>query len=93
MLGVEDDGVGSGLIDEPGYLACYLRGGDRVFLTNETIGRGTEATMLQAQLLDLTVYGRQEEWEDSPAGWPQDRTHTWWIKDGRPVPQWTRRQV
>ena len=22
-------------------------------------------------LLDLTVYGRQERWEDSPAGWPQ----------------------
>ena len=90
MLGVEDDGVGAGLIDEPGYFACYLRDGDRVFLTNETIGRGTEATMLQAQLLDLTVYGRQEAWEDSPAGWPQNRTPTWWTKDGRPVPQWTR---
>jgi hypothetical protein len=22
-------------------------------------------------LLDLTVYGRQEFWEDSPEGWPQ----------------------
>jgi len=90
MLGVEDQAVGVGLIDEPGYIACYLRAGDRVFLTNETIGRGTEATMLQAHLLDLTVYGRQEAWEDSPEGWPQDRTHTWWTKDGRPVPQWTR---
>ncbi|WP_328524618.1 DUF899 family protein [Kribbella sp. NBC_00359] len=90
MLEVEDRGVGTGLIDEPGYIACYLRSGDRVFLTNETVGRGVEATMVQAHLLDLTVYGRQEAWEDSPAGWPQDRTYTWWQKDGRPVPQWTR---
>ena len=69
MLEVEDRGVGTGLIDEPGYIACYLRIGDRVFLTNETVGRGVEATMVQAHLLDLTVYGRQEAWEDSPAGW------------------------
>jgi hypothetical protein len=39
----------------------------------------------------LTVYGRQETWEDSPTGWPQ------WLKgkqvtrtDGRPTPQWPR---
>ncbi|MFI6826512.1 DUF899 family protein [Kribbella sp. NPDC050241] len=90
MAGVEDPGVGPGLLDDPGNIACYLRIGDRVFLTGETIGRGVETTMLQARLLDLTVYGRQEEWEDSPAGWPQYRTYTWWAQDGRPVPQWTR---
>ncbi|MEI8410442.1 MULTISPECIES: DUF899 family protein [unclassified Kribbella] len=90
MLGVEDDGIAAGLIDEPGYFACYLRQGDRLFLTNETIGRGVEVTMLQANLLDLTVYGRQETWENSPAGWPQNPTGTWWTKNNRPVPQWTR---
>jgi hypothetical protein len=42
------------------------------------------------QLLDLTVYGRQEEWEDSPEGWPQDPTQSWFVRDGRPIPQWTR---
>ena len=41
-------------------------------------------------LMDMTVYGRQEEWEDSPEGWPQDPTFTGWRRDGRPVPQWTR---
>ncbi|MFD6135967.1 hypothetical protein [Isoptericola sp. NPDC060257] len=46
--------------------------------------------MAQAQLLDLTVYGRQERWEDSPAGWPQHPTATWWKGRGRPVPQWSR---
>jgi hypothetical protein len=43
-------------------------------------------------LMDLTVYGRQEPWEDSPAGWPQpwlvDGSNT--RIDGRPIPQWSR---
>ena len=44
------------------------------------------------RLLDLTVYGRQETWEDSPAGWPKhwkanaDQLRT----DGRPIAQWPR---
>ena len=42
-------------------------------------------------LLDLTVYGRQEAWEDSPAGWPhalkgKDRVRV----NGRPTSQWSR---
>ena len=90
MTEVEDPAVGAGLVDEPGNFACYLRVGDRVFLTNEAVGRGVEVTMLQAQLLDLTVYGRQEEWEDSPAGWPRHPTATWWKREGRPVPVWGR---
>ena len=28
--------------------------------------------------LDLTPYGRQEEWEDSPEGWPQGAPYQWW---------------
>jgi hypothetical protein len=42
-------------------------------------------------LLDLTVYGRQEAWEDSPAGWPQLQkgVHSYRI-DGRPIVQWPR---
>ena len=43
-------------------------------------------------LMDLTVYGRQERWEDSPAGWPQPWPvdgHTTLI-DGRPIAQWPR---
>ncbi|WP_433164567.1 DUF899 family protein [Kribbella sp. CA-247076] len=90
MLGVDDDAVGHGVIDEPGNLACYLRHGDRTYLTNETVGRGVETIMLQAHLLDLTVYGRQEAWQNSPPGWPQHPTATWWTKNNRPVPQWTR---
>ena len=49
----------------------YLRDGDRVFETYWSTGRGTEAGASSYHLLDLTVYGRQETWEDSPDGWPQ----------------------
>ncbi|GIF70033.1 hypothetical protein Ais01nite_80680 [Asanoa ishikariensis] len=73
-----------------GVIACFLRQGDRFFLTYETTGRGVEAIMSSHKLLDLTAYGRQEAWEDSPDGWPQDPTYTRWRRDGRPVPQWTR---
>lgn len=74
-----------------GYV-CYLRDGDRVFETYWTTGRGTEAGAMSYHLLDLTAYGRQETWEDSPAGWPQrfvpdgDMFRT----DGRPTAQWSR---
>ena len=51
--------------------ACYLRDGDRVFETYWTTGRGCEAMGNSYGMLDMTVYGRQEPWEDSPEGWPQ----------------------
>jgi hypothetical protein len=53
------------------YLACYLRPGDRVYETYWTTVRGVEAMDSSYALLDLTAHGRQETWEDSPAGWPQ----------------------
>ncbi len=73
-----------------GDLRCYLRVGDEVFQTYETKWRGIEVLLPTLQLLDLTPYGRQETWENSPAGWPQDRAGSWWRRDGRPIAQWTR---
>jgi predicted dithiol-disulfide oxidoreductase (DUF899 family) len=58
------------LLGEFGGYACYLRDGDRVFVTYWTTSRGCEAGATSYHLLDLTVYGRQELWEDSPDGWP-----------------------
>ena len=52
-------------------IVCYLRHGDRVFETYWTTRRGVEVMGNRYPLLDLTVYGRQETWEDSPVGWPQ----------------------
>ena len=59
------------LVPHFGILASYLRDGDRVFETWWTTARGDEAMAPSYALLDRTVYGRQEGWEDSPEGWPQ----------------------
>ncbi|EFH81011.1 DUF899 family protein [Ktedonobacter racemifer] len=75
-----------------GMLVCYLRHGDRVFETYWTTGRGVEPMAPTYGLLDMTVYGRQETWEDSPAGWPQrwENTGEQFRTDGRPTAQWSR---
>jgi hypothetical protein len=66
-----------------------------VFETYWTGGRGFEVMAPAYGLVDMTVYGRQEAWEDSPAEWPRRwesganpfRTH------GRPTAQWSRLQA
>ena len=73
------------------HIVCYLRQGSKVFETYWTTSRGVDVMDNSFRLLDLTVYGRQEKWEDSPAGWPQrfegkQNTRT----DGRPTAQWSR---
>jgi predicted dithiol-disulfide oxidoreductase (DUF899 family) len=75
------------------HLVCYVRDGERVFETYWTTRRGVEAMDYSYALMDLTVYGRQEPWEDSPPGWPQQ----WGVSpghvtriDGRPIAQWLR---
>jgi predicted dithiol-disulfide oxidoreductase (DUF899 family) len=69
-------------------LVCYLRQGARVFETYWTTGRGVEGMAPTLALLDMAVYGRQEVWEDSPAGWPQPDPS--WRTNGRPTAQWPR---
>jgi predicted dithiol-disulfide oxidoreductase (DUF899 family) len=73
------------------HIVCYLRQGDEVFETWWTTRRGVEVMDNSLHLLDLTVYGRQEKWEDSPDGWPQPREGRQNMRDnGRPIPQWER---
>lgn len=57
-------------------LSVFLRDGDSIFRTYFTAGRGVEG-LAGSTFLDLTPLGRQEEWEDSPAGWPQTPTYGW----------------
>ncbi len=71
------------------HLVCYLRDGDRVFETYWTTGRGAEVMDNNYALMDLTAYGRQEPWEDSPAGWPQ-QVDGYGRVNGRPIAQWSR---
>jgi len=56
----------------------FLRAGDTVYRTYNTQGRGTEQLGYNFALLDLLPYGRQEEWQDSPEGWPQSPTYSRW---------------
>lgn len=74
------------------HLVCYLRQGSDVFETYWTTRRGVEAMDNNYRLLDLTVYGRQETWEDSPPGWPKrfEANAEQWRTDGRPTAQWSR---
>jgi predicted dithiol-disulfide oxidoreductase (DUF899 family) len=73
------------------HLVCYLRRGSRVFETYWTTRRGVEAMDNSYSLLDLTVYGRQERWEDSPSCWPKLRKDQYSYRtDGRPIVQWPR---
>ena len=61
-----DCGVGGGF-----GLSVFLRDGDEVYRTYFTNGRGVDHLLFDAKIMDLTPYGRQEAWEDSPPGWPQ----------------------
>ncbi|GAA2003487.1 DUF899 domain-containing protein [Microbacterium terricola] len=56
----------------------FLRDGDKVYRTWHTNGRGTEQLTHTFSLIDVLPWGRQEEWQDSPAGWPQGGTGEGW---------------
>ena len=53
-------------------LSVFLRDGGRVYRTYATQGRGVDGV----PLIDLTPYGRQESFEDSPEAWPQRKTYS-----------------
>jgi predicted dithiol-disulfide oxidoreductase (DUF899 family) len=59
-------------------LSAFIREGGRPFRTYFTTGRGVEGIGSTFTLLDLTPLGRQEDWEDSPPGYPQTPRYTWW---------------
>jgi predicted dithiol-disulfide oxidoreductase (DUF899 family) len=59
-------------------LSVFFRHGDEVFRTYFTNRRGVEALGSVWTFLDLTPLGRQENWEDSPEGYPQTKPYEWW---------------
>jgi len=69
----DDCGAGGGF-----GLSSFLRDGDSVYRTYFTTSRGVDRMRFDFNVLDLTPYGRQEDWEDSPAGWPQTKPYEWW---------------
>ena len=59
-------------------LSVFLRDADEIFRTYFTNRRGVESLGSVWSFLDLTPLGRQEDWEDSPAGYPQTKPYEWW---------------
>jgi predicted dithiol-disulfide oxidoreductase (DUF899 family) len=61
-------------------LNVLFRVGDTVYRTYNTQGRGVEQVGHSFALIDLLPYGRQEDWQDSPPGWPQSPTYSKWAE-------------
>ncbi len=66
----DDCGAGNGFA-----LSMFLRDGTDVYRTYSTTARGVDRLLFVNNILDLAPYGRQEDWEDSPPGWPQQPTY------------------
>ena len=58
-------------------VSVFLRVGDSIFHAYSAYSRGIEPLVGTVCYLDMTPYGRQEDWEDSPEGWPQTPTYGW----------------
>jgi len=57
---------------------AFIREGDDIFRTYFIDSRGDEHMGSTWSYLDITALGRQEEWEDSPEGYPQTPPYQWW---------------
>jgi predicted dithiol-disulfide oxidoreductase (DUF899 family) len=56
-------------------LSVFLRDRDDIYRTYSTTSRGVDRLLFVNNILDLCPYGRQQDWEDSPPGWPQHPTY------------------
>jgi predicted dithiol-disulfide oxidoreductase (DUF899 family) len=65
-------------VDEWHGTNAFYRDGDEIFRTYFVNNRGDEALGSTWAYLDLSALGRQEEWEDSPEGYPQTPPYEWW---------------
>jgi predicted dithiol-disulfide oxidoreductase (DUF899 family) len=65
-------------VDEWHGTNAFIRDDDKVFRTYFVNNRGDETMGSTWTYLDITALGRQEEWEDSPEGYPQTPPYKWW---------------
>ena len=77
-------------VDEWHGTNAFIREGDHVHRTYFVDNRGDEQFGTTWSYLDVTALGRQEEWENSPEGYPQTPPYQWWnyhdaYGDGRGV--------
>jgi predicted dithiol-disulfide oxidoreductase (DUF899 family) len=66
----QDCGAGDGFM-----LNMFMTDGSDIYRTYNATARGVDRLLFVNNILDLAPYGRQEDWEDSPAGWPQQPTY------------------
>src|SRR5579859_5297036 len=66
----DDCGAGDGF-----RLSVFFRDGNDIYRTYDTTARGVDRVLFVHNILDLVPYGRQQDWEDSPPGWPQQPTY------------------
>lgn len=65
---------------------AFVREGGRIFRSYFINDRGDEQFVTTWSWLDMTALGRQETWEDSPDGFPQDAPYQWWnYNDAYPI--------
>jgi len=72
-------------VDEWHGTNAFIRDGDQVYRTYFVNNRGDEQMGGTWNYLDITALGRQETWEDSPKGYPQDEPYQWWIWHDEPA--------
>jgi predicted dithiol-disulfide oxidoreductase (DUF899 family) len=65
-------------VDEWHGTNAFIRDGEKIFRTYFVNSRGDEAMGSTWAYLDISALGRQEEWEDSPEGYPQTPPYQWW---------------
>jgi len=68
----DDCGAGGGF-----GMSAFLRDSDEVYRTYFTSGRGVDRMLFDHNIFDITAFGRQESWENSPSGWPQKPMEEW----------------
>jgi predicted dithiol-disulfide oxidoreductase (DUF899 family) len=81
-------------VDEWHGTNAFIRDGDRAYRTYFVNNRGDEAMGNTWSYLDITALGRQENWEDSPEGYPQTPPYEWWnwhdeYDDAKPAQGWS----
>jgi predicted dithiol-disulfide oxidoreductase (DUF899 family) len=64
-------------VDQWFGINVFLRDGEQIFRSYYTTSRAAEELSSIWALLDITPFGRQEEWQDAPEGVPQDPTYSW----------------
>jgi predicted dithiol-disulfide oxidoreductase (DUF899 family) len=85
-------------VDEWHGTNAFIRDGEAVFRTYFVDNRGDEVFGNTWSYLDITALGRQEDWENSPDGYPQTPPYQWWnwhdgYEDPEPPDEWIARST